>query len=60
MDTFKKILKFFGLFAYVVGSIGGFGYAMYSKAYFIGVCVVVLAAMAFPTAKKWLDSLLNG
>ena len=59
MNTFKKILKFFGLFAYAVGAIGGFGYAMYCKAYFIGVCVVVLSAMAFPTAKKWFKDILN-
>ena len=53
----KKILNFFGLFAYVVGSIGGFGYAIYAKAYFIAVCVAVLAGMAFPTAKEWFKSL---
>lgn len=59
MNTFYKILKFVGLCAYAVGSIGGFGYALYSKAYFVAVCVVVLAAMAFPTAKNWFKSLLG-
>jgi len=59
MDTFKKILRFFGLFAYAVGAIGGFGYSMYCKAYFIAVCVVVLAVMAFPTAQKWFKELTD-
>lgn len=53
----KKVLSLFGLFAYVVGAIGGFGYAMYSKAYFIGICVLALAAMAFPTLKKFWKEL---
>lgn len=48
---FKKILSFFELCAYAVGTIGGIGYACYCKAYFIAVCVVALAAMAFPEAK---------
>lgn len=53
----KKFLCFFGLAAYAVGSIGGIGYACYSKAYFIAVCVAVLAGMAFPTAKEWFKTL---
>ncbi len=55
----KKVLDFAGLCAYVVGAIGGFGYAMYCKAYFIAVCVAALAAMAFPTAKKFFLDLLD-
>ena len=45
--------------AYVVGAIGGFGYAMYCKAYFIAACVVALAAMAFPTLKSFYNKLIN-
>ena len=55
----KKIGYFFGLAAYAVGAIGGFGWTIYSKAYVIAVAIVVLAFMAFPTAKKWLQALLN-
>lgn len=57
----KKLnfLAFFGLVAYVLGSIGGFGYAMYSKAYLIAVCIVVLAIMAFPKAKEWFKALME-
>lgn len=55
----KKFLYFFGLAAYAVGSIGGFGYAAYCKAYFIAVCVVALAVMAFPTVKSLFNKLMN-
>lgn len=53
----KKLLHFFGLAAYAVGSIGGFGIAMYNKEYVIAVCVVILAVMAFPTAKEFFKDL---
>lgn len=56
-SVMKKIGYFFGLCAYVIGSIGGFGYAAYCKAWFIAVCIVVLAYMAFGTAKAWFRGL---
>ena len=58
----KKLnfLAFFCLCAYVLGAIGGFGYALYSKAYLITVCIVVLAVMAFPKAKEWWNKAING
>ena len=37
---------------YVLGSIGGFGYALYCRAWLIAVGVVVLAVLAFPTVKR--------
>lgn len=37
---------------YAMGTIGGFGYAMYCKAYVIAAAVLIVAAMAFPTIKK--------
>ena len=37
------------LFAYIVGAIGGCGYALYSKAWFVAICVLILAVMALPT-----------
>ena len=44
---------------YSMGSIGGFGYALYCKAYVITFAVIVLSVMAFPTAKKifkeWIE-----
>lgn len=57
----KKLnwIAFFGLCAYVLGAIGGLGYALYSKAYLIAVCIVVLAIMAFPKAKEWWKGLME-
>lgn len=55
----KKALSFIEICAYAVGAIGGFGYAMYCKAYFIGICVVALAAMAFPELKRCFQELSN-
>ena len=48
----KKFFYTFLLMLYAMGSIGGFGYACYSGAYLIAVAVLVLAVMAFPTAKR--------
>ena len=48
----KGIISMFLLMLYAMGTIGGFGYAMYCKAYLIAVAVLVLAIMAFPTAKR--------
>lgn len=55
-----KFGNFFGLCAYVLGAIGGFGYAMYSKAYLIAACIVILAVMAFPKAKEWWKKMIDG
>ena len=53
----KKALYFFGLCAYAVGTVGGFGYAMASGAYFIAACVLALAAFAFPTIRNFFKKL---
>jgi uncharacterized membrane protein len=50
--TLKGLLQFITLALYILGAIGGFGYACYSGAYLIAVAVLVLAVMAFPTAKR--------
>ncbi len=50
--TLKGIISMFLLMLYAMGSIGGFGYACYSGAYLIAAAVLVLAIMAFPTAKR--------
>lgn len=59
MIVVKKILAFFGLFAYVIGSIGGVAYCLYIHEAPTALCVAVLASMAFPTAKKWYNFLLS-
>ena len=48
----KSFIDWAAFCAWVVGAIGGVGVAAYNKYYFIGLCVVALAIMAFPRAKK--------
>ena len=50
--TLKGLISMFLLMLYAMGSIGGFGYAMYCKAYVIAAAVLIVAAMAFPTIRK--------
>ena len=49
----KGFINMFVLMLYVMGTIGGIGYSIYSGAYVIAFAVAVLAVMAFPTAKKF-------
>ena len=51
----KGFFYMFALMAYMMGAIGGFGYACYNHAYVIALAVLVLAVMAFPTAKRYFD-----
>lgn len=55
----KNIGKFFLLVCYAVGVLGGLGFALYGKGWFIAACIVVLGGMAFPTAKKLYKSLFE-
>ena len=54
----KKFFDFAVICAYVLGAIGGFGYAIYCKAYLIGICIVALAAMAFPYVRDAVKDIL--
>lgn len=53
----NKLIAFFGLCAYVLGVLGGFGYLWWIKEKPIALCIVVLGIMAFPTAKKFWKEL---
>lgn len=55
----KKIGIFFILALYVLGVIGGIGYALYNSAYLIALGVIVVAAMALPTAMSYMDKLME-
>ena len=48
----KYFVAFFWLIVYVVGLVGGVGYAAYSVAWIIAICVILLGVMAFPKAKE--------
>lgn len=59
-ENLKKILYFFILFAYMVGLIGGFGYAVYTKAgIVIYVCIGILGGLAFPQARRIFGKLIE-
>lgn len=59
-ENLKKILYFLALFAYAVGVLGGIGYALYGgSGYFVPACLVVLAVMAFPEAKRCYNKLME-
>ena len=55
----KEIISFILLVLYFMGTIGGFGYAVYSDAKVISVAVLVLAGMAWPTARKCFKNLFE-
>lgn len=53
----QGFISFIILALYILGSIGGFGYAVYSGAYLISIAIIALAVMAWPTAKKCIGDL---
>ena len=55
----KYFVAFFWLIVYLVGLIGGVGYAAYCGALVIAVCAALLGVMAFPVVKEALKMLSN-
>ena len=53
----KKLFAFAVFCLYILGSIGGFGLAVYGGSWPCAAGVVVLAVMAFPTFKKYCKEL---
>ena len=53
----KKFYCFFVIAAWVLGTVGGFGWAVFNHAWLIALAVLALGAMAFPyvrdTFKKY-------
>ena len=54
----QQIISFIILALYILGTVGGFGYAIYCGAYLISIAIVALAIMALPTARKCIEDLL--
>ena len=52
----KGFFSMFMMMAYLMGSVGGFGYAMYCEAYVIAGAIVLLSIMAFPKAKEYFHN----
>ena len=48
----KYFVALLWLVAYAMGLVGGVGYAAYSGAWVIAICVILLGVMAFPKAKE--------
>ena len=48
----KQILSFIGVCAYAMGTIGGFGFSAWGGSWPVAIAVLILAVMAFPTAKQ--------
>ena len=55
----KKILYFVMLFLYLLGVLGGIGYAAYNKAYVIVVGIIATGYMAYPKAKEYFKLLTD-
>ena len=51
MEKYKGFIYFLLICLYILGTIGGIGYACYNHAYLIAVGVAAVAAMAFPYIK---------
>lgn len=48
----KKMIAFIEVCAFVIGALGGFGYAEYCGSRPIAVAIVILAVMAWPIFKE--------
>jgi len=48
----KQFLSFIGVCAYSMGTIGGFGFSAWGGSWPVAISVLILAIMAWPTAKK--------
>ena len=53
MEKYKGFIYFALICLYILGTIGGIGFACYNHAYLIAVGVAVVAAMALPQVVKY-------
>ena len=57
MEKYKGFICFALICLYVLGTIGGIGYACYNHAYLIAVGVAAVALMALPQVVKYFKIL---
>ena len=57
MDKYKGFIYFFLICLYILGSIGGIGYALCNHAYLIAVGVVAVDLMALPQVIKYFKNM---
>lgn len=57
MEKYKGFIYFALICLYILGAIGGIGYACNNHAYLIAIGVVVVAAIALPQVVKYFKAL---
>ena len=59
MEKYKGFICFTLICLYILGTIGGIGYACYYHAYLIAVGVAAVALMALPQVVKYFKALTD-
>lgn len=59
MEKYKGFIYFALICLYILGSIGGIGFACYNHAYLIAIGVAVVALMALPQVVKYFKALTD-
>ena len=54
----KKIYYFIMICLWILGVIGGIGYALYCSAWSIAVAIAATGFMAWPTVKEYFNNLV--
>lgn len=57
MEKYKGFIYFALICCYILGTIGGIGYACYNHAYLIAIGVAAVALMALPQVVKYFKIL---
>jgi len=57
MEKYKGFIYFALICLYILGTIGGIGYACYNHAYLIAIGVASVALMALPQVIKYFNTL---
>lgn len=57
-ETLKKLGKSLCLFAWLVGSVGGFFALMYHDEQPLGIAMLATIGLSLPTVKSWVKDLL--
>lgn len=54
----KKLGYFAGICGWILGAVGGVGYACYNRAYLIAAAVAFLAVLSFPKVREFVEKLM--
>ena len=56
-EFLKNLPYFFGICGWLLGTIGGVGYALYAKAWIIAAGVAFLGVLSFPAVRDFVNKL---